>query len=169
MLSSAMHEGLLKQVNLELSSAYQYAAMASHFQHINLLGFSHWMQLQCNEELVHAQKIVGYILNRKSNVRFMGIEAPRDTWETPLAAFEEAMAAEAAVSAAINSLSTLAVKENDHATHAFLEWFVTEQVEEEALVDTTIQQLKLVQGAPGGLFLLDRELGARTAAPTASN
>jgi len=167
MLSQSMHEALLDQVNREITSAYHYAAMASHFEFINLKGFAHWMRLQCEEELAHAQKIVAYITTRNNKIRFKAIDAPKDTWETPIAAFEEALESEQAVSKSINALSTLAVKENDHATHAFLEWFVTEQVEEEALMDNVIQQLKLMEGAPGAMFLFDRELGSRALATAA--
>lgn len=166
MLSNAMHEALLRQINKEISSAYQYAAMANHFEAENLKGFAHWMRTQTNEELMHARKIVDYLNDRDAKVTFSALEAPKNEWGSVIEVFEASLEAERAISESINELSTLAVKENDHATHAMLEWFVTEQVEEEAAVNDILQRLKLIDGAPGVMYMLDRELSERTDPPT---
>ncbi len=136
--------------------------MAGYFEHNTLRGFAAWMRAQTEEERVHAQKLINYIQDRGARVILTGIAAPKTDWDTPLAAFEDALAHEQHISKCINTLQTKALKENDHATHAMLEWFVTEQVEEEANASTIVDQLKLVEGAPGGLFLLDREMAQRT-------
>ncbi len=161
MLSDTMHKALLAQINKEIFSAYQYAAMANYFESENLKGFAHWMRSQSDEELIHARKIVDYLNNRGARVTYSTIEAPKNEFDSTIAAFEAALAAEQFISDSINSLSTMAVKENDHATHAMLEWFVTEQVEEEAVVNDILQRLKLIDGAPGAMYMLDRELGSR--------
>lgn len=164
MISKAMQDAFNKQINEELASAYIYAAMANYFEHLSLKGFAHWMTLQTREELGHAQRLVKFLNDRGGRVILEAIPAPPAEWPTPLAAFEDAYKHECHISKCINELSTMAVNEKDHASHAFLEWFVTEQVEEEANADGIVQQLKLVEGAPSGLFLIDRELAQRQAA-----
>lgn len=161
MISEKMRIAINKQINEELYSAYLYSAMGNYFDSVNLRGFAHWMRLQTDEELAHARKFRDYLINRGGKVVLTEIKAPQNEWRSPSAAFEAAFKHECHISECINRLSTLSEKENDHASHAFLEWFVQEQVEEEANVDNVVQQLKLVQDAPGALFILDRELGAR--------
>jgi ferritin len=162
MISQAMQDAFNKQINEELYSAYLYASMANFFEHKSLTGFAHWMRMQSEEELAHARRIVGFMNDRGGRVILESVAAPQIDWETPLAVFEAAYKHECHISACINDLSTRAIEEKDHASHAFLEWFVTEQVEEEANADEIVQQLKLMEGAPGGLFLMDRELAQRT-------
>jgi ferritin len=169
MLSKEMIDALNEQINMELYSAYAYAAMASYFENKALKGFAHWMHLQTDEEIMHARKLRAYLHDRGAAVTFAAIDAPQVDWKTPLDVFEAALGHERKVTESINKLSTLSVKQNDHATHALLEWFVAEQVEEEANADQVVQQLKLVEGAPGGLFLLDREMAQRQADPAAGD
>jgi ferritin len=159
-----MESAFNKQINEELVSAYIYAAMANYFDGINLTGFAHWMRLQTDEELLHARKFRDHLINRGGKVVLSDIAAPQNEWAAPLAAFEAAYKHERHISECIHKLSSQAQSENDHASHQFLEWFVAEQVEEEANADNVVQQLKLVEGAPGGLFLLDREMAKRPAA-----
>jgi len=161
MLSNEMQDALNKQINEELFSSYLYASMASHFEHTSLKGFAKWMNMQSDEERGHAQRIIEYMHNRGARVIRAAIAAPQSEWPTTLAAFEDAYKHECHISACINKLATMAVKENDHATHALMEWFVTEQVEEESNVDQIVQQLRMVDGNPAALFLLDREIGSR--------
>ena len=165
MLSQEMQEALNLQINEELFSAYMYSAMANHFEQVNLPGFAQWMRVQSEEELTHAGKIVDYLNERNGKVVYQAIAAPPTEWPSPLATMEDAYKHECHISDCINRLQSLALKLNDHATRAFLEWFVTEQVEEEANVDRTVQALKMVEGAPSGMFLLDREMAQRSAAP----
>ena len=162
MISQAMQDAFNKQINEELYSAYIYASMANYFEAKSLTGFAHWMRLQSEEELGHTRRIVTFMNDRGGRVILDSVAAPQVEWETPLAAFEDAYKHECHISACINNLSTKAMEEKDHASHVFLEWFVTEQVEEESNADAIVQQLKLMEGAPGGLFLMDRELAQRT-------
>ena len=161
MLKPEMLGALNKQVNEELYSAYIYTAMVSYFENANLKGFAHWMTLQVQEELEHAQKIMAFIMERGGALKLTAIGEPPAEYASPLAAFEAAYAHECHISGCIDKLSTLAIKIDDHASRIFLEWFVSEQVEEEANADDKVQQLRLVEGAPGGLFLLDKEAAAR--------
>lgn len=164
MIKPVVAEALNAQVNEELYSAYLYAAMAAYFEDKSLKGFSSWMRVQADEELAHARRIIDHLYDRSARVEFKAIAEPKKEWGSPLEAFEDAYKHECHISECINKISTLAAKENDHATHNFLEWFVAEQVEEEANADDMVQQLKLVEGAPGGLFLLDREAAQRAGA-----
>jgi len=168
MPSQEMIDALNQQINEELISAYVYAAMAGYCEHANLPGFAQWMRVQAEEELDHARRFVNYLNDRNVRVVFKAIAAPPQEWQSPLAALESAYKHECHISACINKLQTMALKENDHATHAFLEWFVTEQVEEEANVDRVVQALKMVAETPSGMFLLDREMAQRSAPPSAS-
>ncbi|MBL7644910.1 MAG: ferritin [Candidatus Hydrogenedentes bacterium] len=162
MISQAMQDALNKQINEELYSAYVYASMANYFEFRSLKGFANWMRNQSEEELGHARRFVTFMNDRGGRVILDAVKAPRIDWESPLDVFENAYAHECHISACINDLSTMAINEKDHASHAFLEWFVTEQVEEESTADEIVQQLKLMEGAPGGLFLMDRELAQRS-------
>ncbi len=164
MLSERMVKALNDQINAELHSAYIYLAMSAYFADANFPGFAHWMRLQAQEELGHAMKFYDYIIERRGRVQLTALEAPATSWETPLAAFEDALKHEQYISGRINKLASLALEEHDHATGSFLKWFVDEQVEEEASVDAVVQDLKRVQDYPAGLFMLDRELGQRTPA-----
>jgi ferritin len=161
MLSKKMEKALNGQINAELYSSYLYLAMSAHFETTGLGGFSRWMQAQAEEELLHAMKFYHFVNERGGRVTLGAIEAPTSKWKSPLAVFQATYAHEQKVTSLIHDLVDLAVKEKDHATHSFLQWFVTEQVEEEATADEIVNQLKLVGDAPGGLFMLDRELGAR--------
>ena len=121
------------------------------------------MRVQAQEEVAHAAKFFGYVVERDGRVLLSAIEGPATEWDSPLAAFEGAYEHEQKVTALIHALVDLADGEKDHATKAFLQWYVTEQVEEEAAAKGVVQKLQLLQGAPGGLFMLDRELGQRGA------
>ncbi len=165
MLSERMVKALNDQINAELHSAYIYLAMSAFFADTNFPGFAHWMRLQAQEEMGHAMRFYDYIIERRGRVQLAALEAPPVSWETPLAAFEDAFKHEQYISGRINKLASLALEEHDHATTSFLKWFVDEQVEEEASVDAVVQDLKRVQDFPAGLFMLDRELGQRAPEP----
>lgn len=169
MLSEKMEKALNAQINAEFYSAFLYLSMASDFESKNLKGFANWMRMQDQEERVHAMKFFDYVLEKGGKVTLAAIDAPPTSWDSPLAAFEDAYAHEQKVTALINELVDLALAEHDHATNIVLQWFVSEQVEEEASVDGVVQQLKLMAGAPGGLFMLDRELAQRTFMPPPQN
>jgi ferritin len=165
MLSQKVQDAINDQINAELYSAYLYYSMAAYFESISLKGFSHWMRVQALEEMTHVQKFFSYLNDRGSRVLMKPIEAPPSDWASPLAVFEEAYAHEVKVTDLINKLMDLALAESDHASCNFLQWFVGEQVEEEASADEVVQKLKLVNKTEGGLFLLDQELDKRSFVP----
>jgi ferritin len=156
-----MEKALNEQTNAELYSAYLYLSMVAYFESVNLPGFANWMKVQTQEELMHAMKIYDFVNERGGRVVLKAIEAPPTEWESPLDAFEAAYKHEQKVTGLINNLVNLAIEEKDHATNSFLQWFVNEQVEEESSVDEVVQKLKMVEKAPGGQFMIDRELGQR--------
>jgi ferritin len=167
MIDNKVCAALNGQYNAELYSAYLYMAMASYFESSSLKGFANWMRIQVQEETAHAQKFHDYIVERGGKVAYGAIEAPPADWGSPLAVFELAYSHELVVTRAINRLVDLASEARDHATYNFLQWFVAEQVEEEASFDQIVQQLKLADNNGAALLMLDRELGTRTFVPPA--
>ena len=162
MISSKIADAFNKQVNAELYSAYLYCSMAAYFLKENLPGFANWMNVQAQEEMTHAMKFYNYLLERQSAVKLTAIDGPPTDWNGPLAVFQDALKHEQKVTSLINGLMEVAIAEKDHASQIFLQWFISEQVEEEASADAIVQRLKLMGGAPGGIFMLDKELGGRT-------
>ena len=162
MLSERMEKALNEQIKWEFYSSYLYLSMASYFESISLEGFAKWMKAQAIEESVHAMKFYNFINERGGRVRLEAIDQPPTEWESPLALMEFALKHEQEVTRRINNLVELAQEEKDHATYIFLQWFVTEQVEEEDSFGSIVERMKLVAQAPGGLFMIDRELGQRT-------
>jgi len=161
MIDEKMKEAINKQLNAELYSSYLYLSMSAYFQSVNLGGFANWMRVQAKEELMHAMKFYDYVNERGGRVILHPVEAPPSEWDSPLAVFEHVYQHEQKVTGLINKLVDLAVKARDHATNNFLQWFVSEQVEEEASADEVVQKLKLVGDDPSGLFMIDRELAQR--------
>lgn len=161
MFKDKMLEALNKQVNAEIYSAYMYFAMSSYFQSINLPGFANWMKIQAQEEMTHAMRFYNYIIEAGGRATMAAVEGPPNTWDAPLAVFEATLEHEQKVTAMIHDLVTLANELKDYATLAELQWFVTEQVEEEASADGILQNLKMAEKAPGALFMIDKELGQR--------
>ncbi len=167
MLNEKMQKALNEQLNAEMYSSYLYLSMAAYFQSINLSGFATWMRVQMQEEMVHAMKFYDFINERGGRVNLKPIQGPPAEWKSPLAAFEAALEHEQKVTGLINGLMDLAIEGRDHATQIFLQWFVTEQVEEEDSATEVIQKIKLMGDAQGGMFMIDRELGQRTFTPPA--
>ncbi len=160
-----MEKALNDQINAEFFSAYLYLSMAAYFEDRNLSGCAHWMELQYQEESEHAMKIYKYINDRGGRVQLNLIETPQAQWETPLTAFEAAYKHEQYITGRINDLMKLAVELNDFATQSFLQWYLDEQVEEEANVDEIVQSFHLMNNDKRGLFMLDRELKQRQTSP----
>jgi ferritin len=156
------------QINAETYSAYLYWSMAAWFESINLAGFANWMKVQAQEEMTHAIKFYDYILARGGKVVLKQIETPPAEWKSPLDVFEASYKHEQKVTGLINNLANLATKENDHAAQVFLQWFITEQIEEEKNAFEIIQKLKLADGAAGAMFMLDKDLAARVFTPPAA-
>jgi len=165
MIKEKIQEALNKQLNAELFSSYLYLSMAAYFESINLKGFANWMRVQTQEELVHAMKFYNFIIERGGKAVLSAIEGPPTQWKSPLAVFEHAYKHEQKVTGLINNLVDLSIAEQDHATNNFLQWFVAEQVEEEASADEVVQKIKLMGDATGGLFMLDQELAQRVFTP----
>lgn len=162
MLSKKIEKALNEQVNAELYSAYLYLAMSAWFESQNLPGFAGWMRIQNREETAHGMKFFGFINERRGRVTLTEIDEPTKEWKSPLAAFEAALEHEQYITGRINDLMNLAAAEKDHATAGFLQWFVKEQVEEEATADSIIQKLRMAEKAPGAMLMLDQVLGQRT-------
>ena len=160
-MDEKMQEALNKQLNAEVYSAYLYLSMSAYFQSVNLSGFANWMRVQWQEELAHGLKFYDYVNERGGRVVLQAVEAPPSEWDSPLAVFGHVYEHEQKVTGMINKLVDLAVEARDHATNNFLQWFVSEQVEEEASADEVVQKLKLVGDDASGLFMIDRELAQR--------
>jgi len=170
MLSQKINKAINEQINAELYSAYLYLSIMSYFESISLSGFSNWMKIQVQEELSHAEKFIDYMHERNGKLELKPISAPSKSWETPLEAMKATLAHEESVTSLINELVSLAVSEKDYATQNFLQWYVNEQVEEEANVSQIVEQLKLIEKTKGGIFMLDRELAKRVyISPTTEN
>lgn len=161
MLISRIEKELNKQLNKEFFSAYLYMSMSAYFQSVDLLGFANWMNIQAREEMLHAEKFYNFIHERNGKVVLEQLDKPQTDWESPLAAFEDALKHELFITSSLNDLVNAALEEKDHATNIFLQWFITEQIEEESNALEIIRKLKLMQDAPGGMFMLDKELAAR--------
>ncbi|MEQ8190124.1 MAG: ferritin [Candidatus Eremiobacterota bacterium] len=161
MLKQKIEKSFNEQITEELFSSYLYLSMSSYFQSINLPGFANWMRVQAQEELMHAMKFYDYINERRGRALLKEIKTPQHEWKSPLEVFEAALKHEEYITEKINNLVDISIKEKDHASNIFLQWFVNEQVEEEASADDIINRLNLIGDSKGGLFMLDRELGTR--------
>ncbi|MFT5232850.1 MAG: ferritin [Candidatus Krumholzibacteriia bacterium] len=163
MLSKKLLNALNTQINLEYHSSYIYRAMAAYMEDKNLDGCAHWMRMQADEEHQHALKIFDYVLERGGRIKLMAVEAPPQDWDSPLLAFRDALAHEKDMTAKITELADLALEERDHATNNVMQWYVSEQVEEESAVDDIVKKLEMVGDSGPGLFMMDRELKSRRA------
>ncbi|MEQ8224370.1 MAG: ferritin [Candidatus Eremiobacterota bacterium] len=161
MLKQKIEKSFNDQITEELFSSYLYLSMSAYFQSVNLPGFANWMRVQAQEELMHAMKFYDYINERRGRVLLKEIKTPRHEWESPLEIFEAALKHEEYITEKINNLVDISLKEKDHASNVFLQWFVNEQVEEEANADDIINRLKLIGDSKDGLFMIDRELATR--------
>lgn len=168
MFSATMQEAINGQINRELYSSYLYMAMSMYFQDEDLSGAASWMRVQALEELTHAEKFMNYVNERGGRVELQAIDKPQKMWETPVDAFKAALEHERFISSSINDLVTLARSENDYMSDNFLQWYVAEQVEEEASVNEVIRMFTLAGNAGGGLLMIDRELGSRVFTPPAA-
>ncbi len=168
MLKENILKALNSQLNAELYSAYLYLSMEAYFESIDLSGCANWMRAQAQEELTHAMKIYGYIVQRGERVTLSTIDGPQVEWDSPVAVFEHVYKHEQKVTGLINDLVDLSVSESDHATSNFLQWFVAEQVEEEESASSVLQRMKLAENSKSGLFMLDSELGQRVFTPPAA-
>ncbi len=167
MLNKKIEEAINKQINAELWSGYLYLSMAAYFEDENLPGFANWMKIQYEEEVSHAMKFFDYVNERGGRVILQPIDKVDTEWDNPVHAFEDTLDHERKVTGLINNLVDLSREENDHATFNMLQWFVEEQVEEEASAEDILNKLKMIDGKGHGLLMMDKELGARTFTPPA--
>ena len=167
MISKKMEDAFNDQIAAEFYSAHMYLAMAAFLESIDLPGFANWMRVQFQEEEFHAHKMFDYVIERDGRAILKGFDAPPAEWKSPLDVFETAYKHEQKVTGLINNLVDVSLAEKDHASKIFLQWFVNEQVEEEASAKAIIQQLKLLGDSKAGLFQVDRELGQRVFTPPA--
>jgi len=163
MIGKKVEDALNLQMNREFYNARLYLSMAAYFRSLNMEGGASWMELQSQEETGHAMKLYNHLDERGARILLTAVEAPPTEWENPLAAFEAAYEHECKVSKEFDEHLELARAEKDNATVNFLQWFVEEQVEEEASVDAVIQKMRMAKNAPGAIFMIDRMLAQRAA------
>ncbi len=161
MLSKKLQDAINDQIKHELYAAYLYLSMSAHFEAVNQPGFARWMRLQSQEEASHAMKLFDFIHDRGGRVVLQAIAQPPGEFKSPLEVFQQALEHEQKVTGMIHRLYELAGKENDYATQVMLQWFITEQVEEEKTAGDVVEQLRSIGEQPAALFMLDRQLGAR--------
>ena len=161
MLSKNMEAAINQQINAEMYSSYLYLSMATYFESTSLAGMSNWMRQQAQEEMFHGMKMFDFVCERGGRVTLMAIDEPPSEWSSVLDVFENVLAHEQKVTGLINDLVNLALDERDHATNIFLQWFVSEQVEEEDTAGGLVDKLKLIGNDANGLFMLDTELANR--------
>lgn len=161
MLSKKIEKALNAQINAELASSYLYLSMAAYFENETLRGFAHWMRVQSKEEYGHALRLYDHVIERGGKVALTALAAPKTDWKSALDAFKDTYAHEQLITGLINDLVTQAVAEKDYATNAMLQWFVTEQVEEEAQAFEIVQKLNMAGESKGALLVLDHHLAKR--------
>jgi ferritin len=169
MINERIQAEINKQINEEMYSAYLYLSMSAYFTSINLNGFANWMTVQSQEEMIHAMKFYNFLHERNGRVELDVLAKPTFEWESPLAAFEAAYKHEQHITGRINDMMEAAVEEKDHATQIFLQWFVTEQVEEEASALEVIDKLNFIGDSKHGLYMLDREMAQRAFTSPSAN
>ena len=161
MIKKILEEALNTQISNEIYSSNLYLSMAAFYHELNLNGFANWMRVQAQEEMTHALKLFDYLLDRGARPILGRIEAPPHSWDNPLGGFIATLEHERSITEQINKLADLSIKEGDHATLAVLQWFIQEQVEEEATASEIVDRLRLAKDSPGGLFILDSEMRQR--------
>lgn len=163
MMNKTIQDAISEQIAREFSSGYLYLSMSAYFQSINLPGCAQWMRIQYQEEINHALKLFDYVHERQGHVSLQAIEQPKSKFKSALDVFEQALSHEQEVSTTINKLYALTQKENDYPTQIALQWFITEQVEEEKSAGVIVEQIKMIGENKVALLMLDRQLGARSA------
>jgi ferritin len=159
-----LQNAINRHINAEIYSSYLYLSMSTYCDSIDLPGFAHWMRIQSQEEYTHAMKFVDYLQDRDSRVTLLPIDQPPIEFDSVEDIMRQTLAHEQHVSKLINDLYGVAVQANDYASQIMLQWFVSEQVEEEKTARDVIAALEMVKGRSDALLLLDREMGARPAA-----
>jgi ferritin len=170
MVSNEVQGAINAQIGREFYAAYLYLGMMAYFENRSLTGFGHWMRLQAQEEAAHAMRLVDFLLDRGGHVELQAIERPTVDFDSPLAVMQAALAHERMVTGTINELYAVAVQHNDYPAQVLMQWFVSEQVEEEKNAGGIVDQLELAGGSASALLVLDGRLAERnpeTPAPEA--
>ena len=162
MISKTMQAAINDQIKHEFYSSFLYLSMSASFEPRTLPGCAHWMRAQSQEEQEHALKFFDFLNDRGGSVELQALDQPPSEFQSPLDAFQQALDHERKVTSLIHRLYELALKEGDYATQAHLQWFITEQVEEEKNASQIIEQIKMTGGQASALFMLDRQLAARS-------
>jgi ferritin len=163
MLSKTVQDAINEQIKHEINSAYLYLSMSAYSESVNLSGIAAWLRVQWQEELSHALKLFDYVVERGGRVTLQAIDRPQADYKSPLEIFRQVLAHEQKVTSLINQLYATAVKEIDYATQVELQWFISEQVEEEKNVTEIVEQVKMIGESGPSMLMLDRQLGARGA------
>jgi len=161
MISQAMQDAINEQIKNELYSAYLYLSMSAHFEERNLPGFAKWLRVQFEEEQEHALKFYDYVHERGGTIKLLAIAQPPAEWKSSLDAFQQVLEHEQKVTGLIHKLYALALKENDYASQVMLQWFISEQVEEEKNATEIIAQLQMIEEHGTAVLMLDHQLGKR--------
>jgi ferritin len=165
MLSKKLTDAINDQIQFEYYSAFIYKAMQAYFEVEDLPGMANWMDIQFQEEMSHAEKMFNFVCETGGHVELQAMAAPKSSYNSPLEIFQESLEHEQIVTSRINDLMDLAQEEKNHAAQIFLQWFITEQIEEEASVSHIIAKLKRVKEDGRGLMMIDQELANRTFTP----
>ena len=160
-ISDAMQKAFNEQIQKEFASAYLYLSMSAYFESLSLDGFAQWMKIQAQEEVLHGMKLFDHLQERGGRVLLGEVGQPQADFDSPLAAFEVAASHEAMVTQSIHDLFALAEGERDYASQGILQWFSTEQVEEEDTANRIVERLRMIEDNKAALFMLDNELSAR--------
>mgnify|MGYP000920152957 FL=1 len=161
MISDNLTKKVNEQIKEELESAYLYLAMSAYCESKNFSGFAHWLKEQAKEEQGHALKLYGHLLERGGLVELKAISAPPKEFGSPRELFEQVLVHEQKITALIRTLYEVAKEEKDYPLEMFLQWFINEQVEEEASATKIVETLKMIDNKAQGLIMLDRELARR--------
>lgn len=165
MIEKEIQDALNVQIKEELYSAYLYFSMVSYFKSMNLNGFAQWMEVQAQEEVSHAMRFFNFVNERGGKVDLLPLEGPKTTWKSPAEAIEDALNHEQFITSCIHKLVELASVRKDYPTGNMLQWFVDEQVEEEANVSDVLEKLRMVGDKGQALYMLDKEMGTRQPGP----
>ncbi|MEO6867576.1 MAG: ferritin [Gaiellales bacterium] len=164
-MHESMRDLLNAQVGNEFHAAHTYLSMYGYFEAENLPGFASWMLAQSEEETQHAMKLFNFLVDRGIAPELPSIPKPTHSFDGPLAVFEAALAHEQQVTAQINALYELAIEHKDYTAQVLLQWYITEQLEEEKTTGGIVERIKMVEGSRAALLLLDAELGVRQGEP----
>jgi ferritin len=162
MFDKELQKAFNLQVNNEMTSAYLYLSMSAYCESVNLPGIAHWLRVQNLEETEHGMKFFDFIKDRGARVVLSPIPQPPTEFKSALDVFEQTLAHEQKVTAAIHHLYEMALQKKDYPSQVFLQWFISEQVEEEKNVTQIVENLKVLADKPHSIIYMDKQLGKRT-------